>query len=253
MKIYTSFSPALFHLYAKDQAQVVVIDVFRATSAICTAFQFGVEKMIPVATLDEARQYKRMGYLAAAERDAVMQDGFDFGNSPFGFMNPIVEGKTIAISTTNGTQAIEKAKGSYGIAIGSFLNLSALSEYLVNQQKDVILLCAGWKNRFNLEDTLFAGALSDKLLENSEFETDCDSTIAALHLFDQAKSDMFQFLEKSSHRKRLKNLNLENDIKYCLTIDSTNVVPVLKDGFIVEFSNFDKLLSPIITERQTAD
>jgi 2-phosphosulfolactate phosphatase len=239
-KVYTCFTPALYHLYQNEQAIVVVIDIFRATSAICTAFQYGVEKMIPVASLEEAHQYKKMGYLTAAERNAEKLDGFDFGNSPFGFMDPIVEGKTIAISTTNGTQAIEKAKGTAGIAIGSFLNISALAKWLVKQNKDVIMLCSGWKNRFNIEDTIFAGALTNKLIDLGNYETDCDSTIAAIHLYELAFNDMFQFLDNSSHRKRLKLLNLENDIKYCLSQDITDVVPIIDGSFIVEVTKFEQ-------------
>lgn len=239
-KIQTCFTPALYHLYQNENAIVVVIDIFRATSAICTAFQFGVEKMIPVATLEEAHEYKKMGYLTAAERNAEKQEGFDFGNSPFGFMDPMIEGKTIAISTTNGTQAIEKAKGTAGIVIGSFLNITALAKWLTKQNKDVVMLCAGWKNRFNIEDSLFAGALTNKLIDLGNFETECDSTIAAMHLYELAVHDMFQFLDNSSHRKRLKSLNLEKDIKYCLSHDITEVIPVIEGSFIVEVAKFEK-------------
>jgi 2-phosphosulfolactate phosphatase len=239
-KIHTCFTPALYHLYQNEEAIVVVIDIFRATSAICTAFQFGVEKMIPVASLEEAHQYKKMGYLTAAERNAEKLDGFDFGNSPFGFMDPNIEGKTIAISTTNGTQAIEKAKGTAGIVIGSFLNISALAKWLVKQNKDVVLLCAGWKNRFNIEDSIFAGALTLKLIYLGNYETECDSTIAATHLYQLAMHDMYHFLDNSSHRKRLKSLNLEKDIKYCLSQDVTEVIPIIDGSFIIEFTKFEK-------------
>lgn len=143
--IQTCYSPALFPLFKEENAIVVVVDVLRATSAICTAIHHGVDKMIPVAGLDEARKYKAEGYLVAAERNAIKQEGFDFGNSPFHYIDEDLSGKTIVISTTNGTQAIEAAKDSSTILIGSFLNISAIANWILQQERNVIVLCAGWK------------------------------------------------------------------------------------------------------------
>lgn len=232
--ISTCFSPALYPLFHEEGSIVVVVDVLRATSAICTAFAYGVERMIPVAGLDEAKRYKELGYLVAAERNAVRQDGFDFGNSPYHYMNEEVRGKTIVISTTNGTQAIEAAKGKADIVIGSFLNLKALSTWIEAQDKPVVILCAGWKNKFNMEDSLFAGALSRELLQTGKFSTLCDSTIAAGYLTDIAGDDYYQFLEKTSHRHRLKNLDLEEDIRYCLQKNQLKCIPFYKDGGLVD-------------------
>jgi 2-phosphosulfolactate phosphatase len=223
----------LYPLFANKEAIIIVVDVLRATSAICTALHHGVERMIPVAGLDEARKYKDLGYLVAAERNAVKQEGFDFGNSPFHYMDDQVKGKTIVISTTNGTQAIEAAKDASVIAIGSFLNLSALAEWILPQERDVIILCAGWKNKFNLEDSLFAGALTNKLIASDNFSTMCDSTIAAGYLYERAADDLYGFLENSSHRKRLKNLHLEDDIRYCLSTDIMQTIPIYQDGGLV--------------------
>ena len=221
--LQTCYSPALFPLFQEEGAVVVVVDVLRATSAICTAIHYGVDKMIPVAGLDEARAYKEKGYLVAAERNAIKQEGFDFGNSPYHYIDQDLRGKTIAISTTNGTQAVEAAK-----------NVSALARWIASQEKNVIVLCAGWKNKFNLEDTLFAGALSLKLLETGKFQTMCDSTIAAGYLYERAQSDLYGFLENSSHRKRLKDLHLEQDIQYCLTPDVMDTIPVYDGNGLVK-------------------
>ena len=237
--IQTCYSPALFPLFKEENAIVVVVDVLRATSAICTAIHNGVDKMIPVAGLDEARKYKAEGYLVAAERNAIKQEGFDFGNSPFHYIDEDLSGKTIVISTTNGTQAIEAAKDSSTILIGSFLNISAIANWILQQDRNVIVLCAGWKNKFNLEDSLFAGALSLKLIHSGKFNTVCDSTIAAGYLYERANNDLYGFLEYSSHRKRLKDLHLENDIKYCLTEDQMETIPVYMDGGLVHMSKFE--------------
>jgi len=234
MNIEVCYTPQAYNLFHKDESIVVVIDVFRATSAIVTAFYNGVSKMIPVATVDEAKEYQKNGYMAAAERDGEVIEGFELGNSPFGYMNSKVKGKTIAISTTNGTQAIEASRKASKILVGSFLNLDVLCEYLAAQKKDVILVCAGWKNKFNLEDTIFAGAVVEKLTTESDFEITCDSAIASKHLYNIAKVDLYEFLSNSSHRNRLAKLDLERDIKYCLTPNQCPVIPVMEGKYLVK-------------------
>src|SRR4051812_34023124 len=128
-EINACVSPLLYSVYKDTESVVVIIDILRATSAICTAFHHGAEKMIPVATIEEARLYKAKGYLTGAERDAIPVEGFDFGNSPYSYMDEDVKDKTIVITTTNGTQAIDAAKDAYKVVIGSFLNIDALCYY----------------------------------------------------------------------------------------------------------------------------
>ena len=227
-------SPRLFDLYNSSDSIVVVIDILRATSSMCVAFEYGAEKIIPVAGVEEARKYKAKGFVIAAERDGEMVPGFNFGNSPFSFMGENVRGKSIALSTTNGTQAIQIARQAHQVVIGSFLNLNALCEWLCKQENDVLCLCAGWKNRLNLEDTLFAGAVVHQLKNSGLFGTNCDSAIAAEHLYLAAKDDLFRFLEDSSHRKRLRRLKIERDIEYCLTPNQTRVIPVLQGEALVK-------------------
>lgn len=234
MNIEVCFSPQSYHLFHNENAIVVVIDILRATSAITTAFYNGVGKMIPVATVEEARELKEKGYLVAAERNAEIVEGFDLGNSPFGYMSSKVKGKTIAITTSNGTQAIAVAKDAKKVVIGSFLNLDVLVDYLKKEKKDVLFLCSGWKNKFNLEDTIFAGAVAQTLINKANFTSSCDSTIAAMELYKLAKHDIFGFLANSSHRNRLAKLDLERDIKYCLTPNQCPVIPVLDKGFLVK-------------------
>lgn len=228
-KLEVCISPALFPVYYRSKdCVVVVIDVFRATSAICTAFEHGVNSIIPVASIEDALEYKQKGYLVAAERNGEVVEGFDMGNSPFSYMDASLKGRDIVLTTTNGTKAIERAKAADKILIGSFLNLSAVVRALERENKNVILLCAGWKDRFNLEDTLFAGAVINKLKENPIFTGLADSSLAALSLFEQAKDDLNGFLKKSSHRNRLAKLDLEQDIEYCLRIDISDKVPTFK-------------------------
>lgn len=229
-KLEVCHSPELFPVYfTKKECVVVVIDVFRATSAICTAFQEGIDQVIPVATIEEARAYQQKGFVAAAERHGEIVEGFDIGNSPFSYMNPELKGKAVVLSTTNGTRAIETAKAADTIIIGSFLNLTAVCNYLKAQNKDVILLCAGWKGRYNLEDSLFAGAVVSHFEGSEVFTGISDSSISAKQMYNLAKGDLNNFLKGSSHRKRLQRLNLEKDIEYCLQLDKIDLVPVF-DG-----------------------
>jgi 2-phosphosulfolactate phosphatase len=232
--IEVCFSPISYPLFANDEAIVVVIDIFRATSAICTAIYHGINAIIPVATIEEAQAYQSSGYLAAAERNGEVHPGFEFGNSPFSYMDEALKGKEIVLTTTNGTQAIQASQNAYRVVIGSFLNLTVLSEWLIGQNRNVVLLCAGWKNKFNMEDTLFAGAVAQKLLLSGNFENKCDTTHLACLLFENAKGNLFDFLGDSSHRRRLEKLNLEKDIRYCLLPDQTPVIPFLKGKSIVK-------------------
>lgn len=234
MNIEVCFSPQSYPLFHNPNAIVVVIDILRATSAITTAFYNGVAKMIPVATVEEAIKYKENGFMVAAERDGEVLAGFDLGNSPFGYMNTKVKGKTIAITTTNGTQAINAAKDAHKIIIGSFLNIDIVIEYLRKEKKDVLFLCAGWKNKFNIEDSLYAGAVAEALIYKYGFNSICDSTIASMELYKQAKHNLYDFLSNSSHRNRLARLDLERDIRYCLTANQCPVLPVIEGKFLVK-------------------
>jgi 2-phosphosulfolactate phosphatase len=230
-------SPNLYLSYERENAIVVVIDIFRATSAICTAFQFGVHKMIPVAGLDKAREYKEKGFLVGAERDGVPAEGFDFGNSPFSYMTDKIKGQTIVISTTNGTQAIEAARKAKQVVIGSFLNITALCNWLKQQNSEVILLCSGWKNRFSMEDTLFAGAVADRLSASSLPYLLGDAALAAKYMFLSAQKNPYRLLHESSHKKRLHALGLKEDIKYCLSVDQTDIIPMLHGDVLVAMNS----------------
>ncbi|HOS72012.1 MAG TPA: 2-phosphosulfolactate phosphatase [Bacteroidales bacterium] len=231
-KLETCFSPLLFEPELHRDSIVVIIDILRATSSICTAFENGVLSMIPVAGVEEAKEYKRRGFLVAAERDGIILDFADLGNSPFNFSRENVEGKTIVYSTTNGTGIIKMASSAAATVIGSFLNISSLAGWLLSQDYDVMLFCAGWKNRFNLEDTICAGALAERLLDSSLYSTICDSTLAALDLWTLAKPDLRGYINKAAHRSRLRKNGLDDCIDFCLSSDFTRKIPVIKNGIL---------------------
>lgn len=220
-KLATCLSPELVNLYDFKNSTVVVVDIFRASSTIVTALSNGVKSIIPVEDLEICRAYKKQGLLIAGERNGKKAQGFDLGNSPLPYLNNQFQDAKIAMTTTNGTVALSKAKKHAGeIIIGSFLNLASTINYIKASERDVLVLCAGWKGKFNIEDALYAGALSNAL----GISHDCDATLAMESLYPNVKNNLKEFLQKASHAKRLQNHQLEKDIDFCLDIDRFNTV-----------------------------
>ncbi|MDO9257125.1 MAG: 2-phosphosulfolactate phosphatase [Bacteroidales bacterium] len=225
--IEVCLSPALFkYKTTTDNFIVVIIDVLRATTAFCAAFDSGAKSVIPVSGLEELLEYKNKGYLTAAERDGNKVDFADFGNSPTVFLNTDLNGKELAYSTTNGTQAVEIAKNSGNIAVAAFVNLKAMSEWIIGQQKNVVILCSGWKNTFSLEDTLCAGALVGILEQSGLFNPICDASGAALALWQSSKNDLQEVVKKANHYQRLVKLGQLVDLQHCFQINTSEAVPV---------------------------
>ncbi len=237
--LYTSFSPALLHLYDVSSSIVVIIDVLRATSTIATAIYNGAKQIIPVDSVAECiRLGKQIEGITAGERDGKIAEGLVHGNSPFEYPREFIAGKTLVLTTTNGTKLLQMAldKGAKGIITGSFPNLSAVCDYLVAKKMPVVLGCAAWKDRVNLEDTLFAGAVINRIKEH--FSINCDSSQIAASMYNEAKEDMFEFMKakNASHYHRLLNYGLEKDIRYCLSPDGANVLCLYDGGKIIKGS-----------------
>ena len=232
--IKVCLSPSLFPVYSDKNSIVVVVDVLRATSAICTAFDLGVQSIVPVSMIEDALDYKgKKNHLLAAERNGSIVSGFDIGNSPTNYRTIDFNGKTLVLTTTNGTKAINIAKDNHEVVIGSFLNIKSITDYLKVKQRDVIILCAGWRDDFCLEDTIFAGALTDSLMQTKQFYYENDSTINALLLYENAKDNLYDFLSNSQHRRRLQHLGIDKDVYYCLEHNKTSVVPIYSDGRLI--------------------
>jgi 2-phosphosulfolactate phosphatase len=242
-RVEICFSPAEYHLYQERFELVVVIDVLRATSAICTALQNGVERIKPVSSVEEARKWMSKGFTAAAERNGEIVEGFELGNSPIAYIDRAEElhGQTIVLTTTNGTKAIDVAKAKNTVVIGALNNLNALTQWLIERDEDVLILASGWKDKFNLEDTICAGAIADVMIDSGKFFADEDSTVAAKFIYRSARDNMFAFLKASSHRRRLRRLNLNEDVKYCLTPNNLTAIPILKDGYLVKLNNVETI------------
>jgi 2-phosphosulfolactate phosphatase len=224
-------SPDLIHLYDVSDKVVVVVDILRATSCMTAGLAYGVKSITPFENLEQCEFMKYQGYLIAGERNGQKVDGFDLGNSPFDYMEEYVKGKKVAVTTTNGTVAIEKSKRAIEVIIGSFLNISAVAEHVKNQRQNVLILCAGWKGKINLEDSLFAGALVNKIF--NEFDYECDAPLLAQATYLHMKDNMLERVQNSSHARRLNKLNVHKDIEYCLKEDEFDIVPKLVNGELV--------------------
>lgn len=226
MTVDVCFSPALYEVYHNPDAVVVVVDVFRATTTIAAAFENGAASIRPVATIAEAEAYKAEGWLVGAERN-VKRCGFaDFGNSPTDYSVDKVKGKDLVFTTTNGTKSITVASAAYRVITGAFVNLAAVADYCVAHKKDVVVLCSGWEDKVNIEDTVFAGALADRLLKRG-YALKSDAAFMAHELWTTHASELGALVQKSEHIVRLQNNGLGGDAAYCLELDLLNVVPEL--------------------------
>ncbi|MDR3269140.1 MAG: 2-phosphosulfolactate phosphatase [Tannerella sp.] len=226
MEIDVCFSPALYPAYHRAAAVVVVVDVFRATTTLATAFANGARSIFPVATTAEAERYKADGWLVGAERNVQRCPFADFGNSPFDYTPEKVAGKDLVFTTTNGTKALRCAQAAYRVVTGAFVNLQAVADDCLREQRDVVALCAGWEDKINLEDTLFGGALVE-ILQSRGYRPAGDAARIALALWNEGKKDLPAYLARSEHIARLNANGLEKDLSYCLTLNLTAIVPTL--------------------------
>lgn len=233
--LFTSLSPALLHLANLKDTIVVIIDVFRATSTIATALFNGAERVIPVAAVDEC---KRLGSeisnaVTAGEREGKVIEGLQYGNSPAEYPRSFIEGRTLVITTTNGTKLLHMAvaKGCAEVVTGSFPNLNAVCDHLLAKNKNVVLGCSGWKDMFNLEDTLFAGAVIDRVKES--FTIHDDASLMAQQIYRLHENNLYKFIQNTTHWHRLAAYGLQKDLHYCITPNIANVLPVFKNGELI--------------------
>ena len=235
-QLYTCASPALLHLYDLNNSVVVIIDILRATSTIATALYNGAKAVIPVDSVAECiRIGKQIEGITAGERDGKIAEGLEYGNSPFEYPRSFVENKTLVLTTTNGTRLLQMAldKNAQTIIIGAFVNLETVCDYLYGCEQNVILGCAAWKDRVNLEDMLFAGAVISQV--KKQFSINCDTSQIAETLYDKGKKDLFKFMKEknASHYHRLHGFGLDKDMEYCLTPGGAEVLPVYKEGRLI--------------------
>ncbi|HOG20534.1 MAG TPA: 2-phosphosulfolactate phosphatase [Salinivirgaceae bacterium] len=228
------FSPLQYNVYHRPGNIVVLVDVIRATTVFATALFHGATKIVALQEIEETMEYGKIGYLTAGERNSYKLDGFDFGNSPLEYCNSKIKGKSIAITTTNGTQALSVVPESTKVVTGAWVNETVLLDYLRSCNKNILLLCAGWKYADSVEDTLFAGQLASKLLNDSHHTTS-DSVKIAISLADLAKNSEIEFILSHSPRIKSKYNMLKDDIAYSLKRDIAPVIPKLvNEAFVCQ-------------------
>lgn len=236
MKVYTILSPQLFPLFENDLSdkQVLVIDILRATTSMVVMLENGANKVCPVDAVDKALKLKETNacWLIAGERNGFRVEGFDFGNSPQEFSRVRVANKNVVITTTNGTQALVLSESAAQIWVGSFLNLDAAVKAVQNAKNDVYLFCAGWKGHFNMEDTVFAGAVAEQLLEGGAILDD-DASRAAVALWQSAKANLAEFLSNASHVQRFRSMHDESDLDVCLQMNTSKKAVRYENGELV--------------------
>ncbi|MCS1350761.1 2-phosphosulfolactate phosphatase [Mechercharimyces sp. CAU 1602] len=213
---------------------VIVIDAFRASTTMVTAFYHEAAAIIPVDTVGKARNIgqKNSDALLGGERFGNRLDGFHFGNSPEEYATERIRNKEIVLTTTNGTRALIKATRGGTILIGTFVNAKACAERAKSIHKDVTILCAGTRGSFSFEDGLAAGCILDRLTVLVPALQLDDLGYALLYSFRQCESDLFTILSQSQSGQRLKQRGLQKDLADCLAVDRYPIVPQFRNGKI---------------------
>lgn len=214
---------------------VVVIDVLRATSVMVTALNNGCDKIIPVKEIEEAidiASKDKNKYLLGGERGGIKIDKFDFSNSPLDYTKDIVKGKSLIMTTTNGTRAIKNSEEAERIFIGALINGRVVAEKLAKLNKDVTFVNAGTDGEFSMDDFITSGYIINCLrdiMKNHCTLTDIAKTSEYVYINNPS---IISFVKDALHYKRMKDLRYNEDLRYCLSKDLINIVPEYKDGEI---------------------
>lgn len=230
------FSVQTFQEEQLRDKTVVIVDVLRATSTIVAAITNGAKGVIPVGDMGEASRISQSvdsdDYLLCGEKDGVKIEGYELGNSPLEYGEDVVSGKSLILNTTNGTKAIKKSLGADKIYIAAFLNLDAIVQALAETEREIIIICSGWKGRLSLEDLLLAGNIIYNLTDGKLKSDARDGAKVAFSIYEKFGNDLESVILNSNHAARLQALVGSEDIIYCCQTNTTNVLPVLKEGII---------------------
>jgi len=216
-----------------SETTAVVFDVLRATSTMITGLEHGVERFFPVETVDAARSLKieDPSLLLAGERGGLPLERFDLGNSPGEFKE--IRGKSVVLTTTNGTVALHRVRRAKRVYVGALLNLDSLARALDNDgSTDVLIVCAGTGEDFALEDAVAAGGLVERLSHNSM----SDAAILVKSLYREAGSDLLSYLCQSRNGRSLVGLGKVQDIEECARLSVSQTVGVMKGDAVVKLT-----------------
>ena len=234
MKIDLSFSAGQFDDLQLRDKNVVVLDVLRASSTITVALNNGAREIIPVASIESAVKISGSLFgevtLRGGERNGKIIEGFNLGNSPLEYNETAVKGKSIIYCTTNGSVALAKSRYARMLVVGSFLNLTTVVDFIKEEKKDFLFICAGRLNSigsFSLEDAVCAGMMIQKLTKDESLDLNLSDSVKAAHaLYKSFGRSVLKMLKTSEHGKFLIEIGFADDLKICAAVDSVPVLPV---------------------------
>ncbi len=217
---------------------VVLIDVLRASTTICQALHSGARAVIPFEEPGEAAEMRaKLGQgdaLLAGEREGIKIDNFDLGNSPREFTPQSVAGKTVILTTSNGTRAYNKAKPAALILTGAIVNISKVAARVARAGNDLVIMCAGREGQFSIEDSICGGMLIDKLYTEHKLEMELnDAASLALLLYRSNRKAIKETIAQGEHGRYLQRINFGEDVLLAGEADSIPVLPVLRDSRII--------------------
>lgn len=236
MRIDVFFGPTSFTPGDVSGRVVAVIDVLRASTTIAVALANGAKAVLPVDDADEAltraRTLERGDTRLAGERKMAQIPGFDFGNSPREFTAEVVEGKTIVMTTTNGTVSLTAVQGARDVVVASYVNFSAILAMLraaARGGSDLAIICAGRERRFSLEDAACAGRYVRQIAKRVPEIELSDSALACSMVDRRYGDDLTRLFQDSEHGKALVAAGFADDLSLCASLDAYSVVPVYSD------------------------
>ena len=237
MRIDTNLIPSSSPLQDLVNQSIVVIDVLRATSVMVQALSSGVKEIIPVTTVEEAfrlaKSFPLETRLLGGERESLKVAGFDLGNSPREYITARVKGKSLVLTTTNGTKAFHAVSSGKTILVGSLLNVSAVVQRCLHQAGDVLLVTSGDEGGLSLEDTVCGGMIIDRLIHLGKPPIELtDASQMALIAYQRFQRDLMEALRLSHRGRILIELGLGEDLPFCAQTDTTVLVPMFKDGVV---------------------
>ena len=254
MKIDLSFSAGQFDELQLREKNIIVIDVLRASSTITIALNNGAREVIPVANIESAVKISGSLFgevtLRGGERNGKIIEGFNLGNSPMEYSETAVKGKSIIYCTTNGSVAMAKSRYARTLAVGSFINLTATTDFIRNENKDFLFICAGRANsigNFSLEDVVCSGMMIQNLLKADSLEVELSDSAKAAHALSKSFGrSILKMLKTSEHGKYLIGIGFAEDLKICAQVDSVPVLPILS-GSVIKLKKEEPSIDPAST------
>ena len=236
MRVHVALMPGEFPDLNLKGRVALVVDVFRATSMVVAAFAAGCVRVIPVADAAAARAKAAamapQPVLLAGERGGDPIAGFDLGNSPLDCTPERVSGRTLVLTTTNGTNAMLKAAEAESAAVAALTNVGAAARWAAARGRDVAVLCAGEQGRFSLEDSVCGGILVARLLEVEPAAQLSDAARAAHCLGVAYAADPDRLKREAVWAQQLHRQGRAADLDACVRIDAVSLVPEIWDGAV---------------------